>query len=134
VTEYGKAIPVDLAPSPDGNLVLVDTGDRVVARVKAAPMPLLDDGAPRSLRFASHFVTCPYAAKHRRRRNIAEERQKRRLITAAKRNLHLWEDEVASLEACDTIEDVIGWIADFEWKRDHACPRCRGRGCRECLL
>jgi hypothetical protein len=67
VTEYGKAIPVDLAPSPDGNLVLVDEGDRVVARVEAAPLPLLDGGAPRSLRFASHFVTCPYADKHRRR-------------------------------------------------------------------
>lgn len=68
VTETGKAIPVDYTPRRDGNLVLVDHGDRVVASVAPSALPLLAPVTPiTAVRYVSHFATCPHAARHRRR-------------------------------------------------------------------
>lgn len=69
----GRVVPVDLQPSPDGNLVLVAEG-----RVTRALNTAVSEGprhaevqaalAAGSPRFKSHFATCPQAAEHRRKR------------------------------------------------------------------
>lgn len=56
VTANGKRMPIDPAPSTDGNLVLDDRG---VAHF---------DWRPGRAKYVSHFATCPNAAQHRRRR------------------------------------------------------------------
>lgn len=55
-TLNGKAMPVDLAPVEDGNLV--------VARMVARPATIFD---PPGDRYVSHFATCPTASEHRKR-------------------------------------------------------------------
>lgn len=60
VTEHGKRIPLDLEPTPTGNLVVVDG----IART------LKPTGEGWTLR-VSHFATCPNAGVHRRRRSRA---------------------------------------------------------------
>ncbi len=52
----GKLIPMDSAPSDDGNMVI--TADSL-ARTATD-----EDTTPR---FKSHFATCPGAAKHRKK-------------------------------------------------------------------
>lgn len=62
-TENGKAMPVDAAPSPDGNLVLDGGTARVVA-------PLLETADERARpHYTSHFATCPQAAAAHRTRS-----------------------------------------------------------------
>lgn len=61
VTESGKRIPVDRAPSKIGNLELVDQGnDPPLAKTASAEA---------KWKFVSHFATCPHAAKHRKPRD-----------------------------------------------------------------
>lgn len=59
-TEHGRLMPVDAAPSAEGNLRLTWVPSRkvyiVAARVKGGEKPL----------YTSHFATCPNASKHRR--------------------------------------------------------------------
>lgn len=61
-TDRGAAMPVDPQPRGDGNLDLDDDGRTV--HVLGDAQPTLDDRP----RYVSHFVTCPYAELHRRRR------------------------------------------------------------------
>lgn len=64
VTAGGKAMPVDVEPVEDGNVVLEDDGD-LVATVVPPGQGLLGDERPR---YVSHFATCPNADEHRRPR------------------------------------------------------------------
>lgn len=57
ITEKGRRIPLDPGVHPDGNLVI--GGDGIAVYI--AP-----DGLTPARR--SHFVSCPNAARHRRRR------------------------------------------------------------------
>ncbi len=59
-TTSGTNIPLDEAPTPQGNLVI----DNQVART-ATPA---DGGKPR---FMTHFATCPNAAQHRKKKGTA---------------------------------------------------------------
>ena len=57
-------MPVDSAPTPDGNIELIPKGPGTVrAEVRPADHPWVEH-LPR---FTSHFVTCPQAGEHRRR-------------------------------------------------------------------
>lgn len=57
LTNSGRKIPLDPAPTPTGNLAFRDDG-RVVS----------DHGFPTTApRYVSHFVTCPRADEFRRR-------------------------------------------------------------------
>jgi hypothetical protein len=58
-----RKIPLDSEPRPDGNVVLEARGQGSIARV-------LRDGEtpPSGPRYVTHFVTCPDAGQHRRRR------------------------------------------------------------------
>ena len=59
MTGRGKTMPVDAAPSDGGNVTLTLDGGTLRAVVSAG-----DAG----LAHLSHFVSCPKAEKHRRRR------------------------------------------------------------------
>jgi hypothetical protein len=66
-TGAGKRIPVDVEPTPDGNLFAVGDGigdgeTPVVAVITSSRQPF-----PDALRYTSHFATCPNASAHRRR-------------------------------------------------------------------
>ena len=68
--ESGRWMPVDVAPSSSGTIVLSCSADGVVyARVLRAGEDPPDGGTRR----ASHFVTCPNASRHRRRRSDGKE-------------------------------------------------------------
>jgi len=59
-TQSGKAMPVDVDPRPDGNVVVVDQDPLTVLVLKG--------GEPAGgLRYVSHFATCSHANQHRRR-------------------------------------------------------------------
>jgi len=60
VTGTGGAMPVNVEPSPDGNLSLRWNGRRILAVYVDANF-----AGPRR---KSHFASCPNAAEHRRRR------------------------------------------------------------------
>lgn len=64
VTEAGKRIPVDVEPTPDGNMLLSLDDPPVAAVVRPGELQLVDDGQ----RFVSHFATCEFADQHRRPR------------------------------------------------------------------
>lgn len=59
-TVKGKLMPVDLEPSPDGNVELAFEDGRMVARVHAQPILGVELRMP-------HHATCPNAADFRRR-------------------------------------------------------------------
>lgn len=66
VTEAGKSMPVDAAPTPGGNLVIRRSGPALVAVVVS---PLLESNEERAEpHYTSHFATCPNADAHRRGR------------------------------------------------------------------
>lgn len=68
VTAEGKWMPVDTAPTPDGNVLLEPrTGQPAIATVlgAAAAQNAAADG--KTLR-KSHFATCPNSKKHRKAR------------------------------------------------------------------
>lgn len=58
-TVRGKPIPLDPEPVPDAHLFIREDG--LVADDRAYPAP--DEG----LRFTTHFATCPFASKHRKK-------------------------------------------------------------------
>lgn len=60
-TSKGKRIPLDPDPVENGNVVVTDDGLATVLSVER----LANVTGPR---FVSHFVTCPFARQHRRRR------------------------------------------------------------------
>ncbi|HEX7277897.1 MAG TPA: hypothetical protein VF244_11025 [Acidimicrobiales bacterium] len=53
-TVAGKAMPLDPAPNPDGNVVIEDGVARVVGPEAEGE------------RWMTHWATCPSAAKHRK--------------------------------------------------------------------
>jgi hypothetical protein len=58
-TERGRTIPLDRDPVPNGNLVLLPvSGEAVHLRAGAAV-------EPGTLRYVSHFATCPQAGLFR---------------------------------------------------------------------
>jgi hypothetical protein len=66
-TPAGRRIPIDPIPVAEGNIVLVDTHpatghDRYQARILTAG----EQPPPGTLRYVSHFATCPDASTHRR--------------------------------------------------------------------
>jgi hypothetical protein len=71
VTTEGRRMPVDAQPVDGGNLLLTPADHRrpageptaTVVGKRAQPTLFGDDGP----RYVSHFVTCPDAARHRRR-------------------------------------------------------------------
>ena len=62
-TTAGNLMPLDLEPVPGGNIVLKDG----LAHVLKGDLfeGMIDEGP----RYVSHFVTCPEAAKHRRKKS-----------------------------------------------------------------
>jgi hypothetical protein len=58
----GKAMLVNAAPQPGGNVEVLDTDGGLRARVVKAGEPTVTGH-----RYRSHFATCPRAAKHRKR-------------------------------------------------------------------
>jgi hypothetical protein len=54
----GKAMPVDAAPSPEGNLILRDGIAYHESKIPEAERPIE--------RYVSHFATCPNGPKHRK--------------------------------------------------------------------
>lgn len=66
VTEKGAAMPVDVAPAKNGNLILRAVGSKTIA---ACVTPLLETPEERAApHFLSHFATCPSADQHRRKK------------------------------------------------------------------
>lgn len=63
VTERDRDMPVDAQPTPDGTVLLEQTGSRLVARV----LPAHRAFGRKDLR-KSHFATCKDADKWRRQR------------------------------------------------------------------
>jgi hypothetical protein len=59
----GRAMPLDLEPSPAGTVALVDDEHAETLSRDAAE---LEREAGREL-YVSHFATCPNSAQHRRR-------------------------------------------------------------------
>jgi hypothetical protein len=59
-TEKGKKMPVDAEPVLNGNIDLWTSGDKVTAAYTAM------DASTK--RYISHFVTCKFAAQHRKKR------------------------------------------------------------------
>lgn len=62
LTATHNRMPVDAAPNDKGNLVIggVEHG-----------VPIVEFEAGETLRYMAHFVTCPNAAKHRKRKVAA---------------------------------------------------------------
>ncbi len=66
ITPAGKRMPVDHAPSDDGNILLVHTAmDTPLAVVLSKEGLEMASRSPMGLR-TSHFATCPNAEEHRR--------------------------------------------------------------------
>lgn len=62
-TTTGKAMPLDVDPHPDGNVIVERQDGRLGCRVLGNAAPAARD----EVRYRSHFATCPNAAAHRRR-------------------------------------------------------------------
>lgn len=67
LTEAGKRMPLDVAPDPSGNVILVeDDQGRIRARVLTGPeLPAQQEA------WVPHWRTCPASAEYRRRRHAA---------------------------------------------------------------
>ncbi len=57
-TEAGKAMPLDVTPTPDGNVIIVDAVAVVLAKGTLV--------RPGTDRYTAHWATCPTAFEHRR--------------------------------------------------------------------
>lgn len=68
-TRAGKRIPVDLDPTPEGNLRVFIDG-LAVALTNGERAAYIEAGVPLH---TSHFATCPQAAAWRRRKTTARE-------------------------------------------------------------
>lgn len=70
VTSKGTSMPIDPLPVPGGNVVL--DGERKTRMGRMAPFALVLSHGDVPLgdppRYRSHFVSCPFAEQHRRRR------------------------------------------------------------------
>lgn len=62
VTSNGRNMPVDANLDPNGNVELTAVGDKYHARIIADPKAYKGN---RQALHMSHFVTCPFADKHR---------------------------------------------------------------------
>lgn len=58
-TENGKSMPIDEKPSPDGNIIRLDSGLYHVLKKDEMRQP-------NKTLYISHFATCPAADKHRK--------------------------------------------------------------------
>lgn len=58
-TQAGKAMPLDAAPTLDGNVAMLEGG--------ASRAYGLEDHAAQAKRYTSHFATCPHADQWRKR-------------------------------------------------------------------
>ncbi len=63
VTSNGSKIPLDPEPDFSGNIVVENGVATVIS--KADLGPLFGDDLPL---YTSHFATCPFAAKHRKKK------------------------------------------------------------------
>ena len=65
LTEKGRRIPLDRNPVPTGNIEIEETDEGPpMSRV----VPVLSPGLFPTVRYKSHFATCPNAKRHRRRK------------------------------------------------------------------
>lgn len=67
VTDTGKAMPVDLEPSPRGNVILAVKNTVLHAGVLGVNRAAGARQGGQQLHL-SHFATCPYAGQYRRRK------------------------------------------------------------------
>lgn len=72
VTEQGKRMPVDTTPKADGNVLVfecAETGTDMCRVVSNAEVATWSADEPEHLQLhTSHFVTCPNAAAHRKKK------------------------------------------------------------------
>ena len=68
--EYGHHMPLDAEPSPIGNVRLYNLDYAEVL----APIPARAARDAGEQLYLSHFVTCPNAEQHRRRKHTGEGR------------------------------------------------------------
>jgi hypothetical protein len=70
-TEKGRRMPVDLAPSPAGNIALYPREDNVPIAVVITQTEIdawMASGATKRKLYTSHFATCPQASRWRKKR------------------------------------------------------------------
>jgi hypothetical protein len=70
-TAAGKAMPLDVEPSADGNVQLGWVGGEEIAIVLGSPADRAGAQVDGIDLFVSHFATCPNASQHRRDRSAA---------------------------------------------------------------
>lgn len=68
LTEKGHRMPLDPEPTDEGNIVLAHREGLVPLATVFSNASAAREGAPNADRYTSHFVTCPHAASHRRKR------------------------------------------------------------------
>lgn len=74
-TEKGRRMPVDARPNEKGNLHLIVRSEKLPIAVvlnKEAAETYKQEMKPL---YVSHFVTCPAAAAHRKRKQLDKERR-----------------------------------------------------------
>lgn len=64
-TLTGERMPIDLRPSPIGNIRIDVRGVQLVATVTPDSTPDMFDSTDSGIRYVSHFATCPQAAEWR---------------------------------------------------------------------
>jgi hypothetical protein len=64
-TTNGRRIPLDVAPVPDGNIVLTYPSPGTALAIVVDPAQQIIGDGPR---YRSHFATCPNADQHRKER------------------------------------------------------------------
>lgn len=66
-------MPVDPDPHPDGNIALIDgiLGRKIAIVLTNDEITAVHSSEPARPLYRSHFVTCPHASKHRRRKGAA---------------------------------------------------------------
>lgn len=65
-TVHGKAMPVDAAPTENGNVVLTPSPVGPTAEIASAELRATAEGIGVPL-YTSHFATCRFADRHRKR-------------------------------------------------------------------
>jgi hypothetical protein len=65
ITEGGKNMPIDPVPDSRGNLI--KTGAVVGGKPEVHTITSRDELKPGTVKFTSHFATCPNASSHRSR-------------------------------------------------------------------
>lgn len=67
-TEKGRRIPLDRNPVPDGNIEISDPTDGPITSRVVSGQGTLSPGLFPATRYKSHFATCEFAKRHRRRK------------------------------------------------------------------